>query len=60
ALILKKHGLYDDAQQLNNNLGYSSARYWEEHFTNRQWQDFNYIAYQIKKENNQDDKSDTP
>ncbi|KEZ94352.1 DUF4153 domain-containing protein [Nonlabens ulvanivorans] len=57
ALILKKHGLYDDAQQLNNSLGYSSARYWEEHFTNRQWQDFNYIAYQIKKENNQDAQS---
>ncbi|MGJ8683962.1 MAG: DUF4153 domain-containing protein [Nonlabens sp.] len=55
ALILKEYGYYDDAQELNNKLGYSSARYWEEHFIDRDWQDFNYIAYKIKEGNQKKD-----
>lgn len=51
ALILKKYGEYDNAQVLNKNLGYSSTRYWEHNFIDRDWQDFNYIAYKIKEEN---------
>lgn len=51
ALILKKHGIYKNAQVLNNKQGYSSARYWEDDFINRNWQDFNYIAYKIKQDN---------
>lgn len=53
ALILKEYGYYNDAQELNNKLGYSSARYWENHFIDRDWQDFNYIAYKIKESNEQ-------
>lgn len=51
ALVLKEYGMYDDAQQLKENFGYRSALYWENRFTDRDWQDFNYIAYKIKEGN---------
>lgn len=54
ALILKKYGYYDHPQDLMDHLDYRSARYWENQFIDRDWQDFNYIAYKIKEGNDSD------
>jgi hypothetical protein len=48
ALVLKKHGLYKKQTKRD---GYSTDRYDESEFINRNWQEFNWIAYKIKQDN---------
>jgi hypothetical protein len=48
ALVLKKHGLYKEYKRQTKRDGYSTDRYDESEFTNRNWQEFNWIAHQLK------------
>ena len=50
ALVLKDHGLYEEYTKQVYRSGSSRDRYYESGFINRNWQEFNYIAYKIKQD----------
>ena len=50
ALVLKDHGLYEEYTKQVYRSGSSRDRYYESKFLNRNWQEFNYIAYKIKQD----------
>lgn len=53
ALILKKHGVYDNYKKQKTKGNYRYDRYYESKFIDRNWQEFNWIAHQILLENEQ-------
>lgn len=51
AMVLKKQGLYEEFSSQETLKNRSNKVYHESSFINRNWQEFNWIAYQIQQEN---------